>query len=63
MEGSNLSAHRGLKKMIILILKSGGMGLFNNLFICIIILLLLCYYMLDGALYCIWSKIWRVCIC
>ena len=33
MEGSSLSAHRGLKKMIILRLKSGGMGLFNDLFI------------------------------
>ena len=30
MEGSNLSAHRGLK--------NGGMGLFNNLFICVVIL-------------------------
>ena len=38
MEGSNLSAHCGLKKMIILILKSGGMRLFDNLFICIIVL-------------------------
>ena len=38
MEGSNLSAHRGLNKMIILRLKSGGMRLFNNFFICIIIL-------------------------
>ena len=38
MEGSNLLAHRGLKKMIILRLKSGGMRLFDNLFICIIIL-------------------------
>ena len=42
MEGSNLSAHHGLKKMIMLRLKSGGMGLINNLFICIIILLVLC---------------------
>ena len=38
MEGSNLSAHRGLKKMIMLRLKTDGMGLFNNLFVCIIIL-------------------------
>ena len=43
MEGSNLSAHRGPKKMSILRLKSGGMRFFNNLFICIIILLVLCY--------------------
>ena len=61
MEGSNLSAHRGLKKMIILRLKSGGgVGFFNNLFICIIILVVLCYYMPDGTLYCIWSKIWGI---
>ena len=33
-----MSAHRGLKKMIILRLKSGGVRLFDNLFICIIIL-------------------------
>ena len=39
MEGFNLSAHRGLKKTIILRLKSGGMRLFNNLYIYIIILL------------------------
>ena len=38
MEGSNLSDYRGLKKMIILRLKSGVMRLFDNLFICIIIL-------------------------
>ena len=38
MEGSKLSAHRGLKKMIILRLKSGGVRLFDSLFICIIIL-------------------------
>ena len=38
MEGSNLSAHRGLKKMIMLRLKSGSVGLFYNLFVCIIIL-------------------------
>ena len=36
MEGSILSAHRGLKKIIVLRLKSGGMGLFDSLFICII---------------------------
>ena len=39
------------KKMIVLRLKTGGMGLFNNLFICIIILLVLCYYRLDGAFF------------
>ena len=38
MEGSKLSAHRGLKKMMFLRLKSGGVRLFYNLFICIIIL-------------------------
>ena len=39
------------KKMIILILKSGGVGLFYNLFVCIIILRMMCHYMLDGALW------------
>ena len=38
MEASKLSAHRGLKKMTMLRLKSGGVGLFYNLFVCIIIL-------------------------
>ena len=38
------------EKMIILRLKSGGMGLFNNLFISIIILWLVCHYMLNGTL-------------
>ena len=39
------------KKFFILRLKSGGMGFFETLFMCIIILLVLCYNMLDGALY------------
>ena len=43
------------EKMIILRLKSGGMGLFNNLFICIVILGVFCLYMLNGALYVAWS--------
>ena len=38
MEGVKLSAHPGLKKMIILRLKTVGVRLFDNLFICIIIL-------------------------
>ena len=49
------------KKMIILRLKSGGMGLFNNLFICVVILGVLCYYMLNGALHVAWSYVWRLC--
>ena len=40
------------KKMIILRLKSGGMGLFNDLFVCIVNWRVLCPYMLDGA--CMW---------
>ena len=44
--------------MIILRLKSSGMGLVNNLFICIGILGVLCDYMLNGALYVTWSYIW-----
>ena len=39
------------KKMIILRLKSGGMGLFNDLFVCVVNWRVLCHYMLDGALY------------
>ena len=43
------------EKMIILTLKSGGVGLFNYLFLCIVSLGMLCYYMLNGALYVILS--------
>ena len=50
MEGSNLSAHRGLRKIIISRLKSGGMGLFDYLFVCIVILGVLCYYVVKEAL-------------
>ena len=39
------------KKMIILRLKSGGMGLFKDLFVCVVKWRVLCHYMLDGALY------------
>ena len=35
------------KKMIVLRLKSSGMGLFDYLFICIVSLGLLCYYMVN----------------
>ena len=38
------------KKMIILRLKSSGMGLFIDLFVCIVNCGVLCHYMLDGAL-------------
>ena len=38
-------------KKMILRLKSGGMGLFNDLFVCIVNWRVLCHYMLDGALY------------
>ena len=34
VKGSNLSTHRGLKKMIVLRLKICGMWLFEYLFIC-----------------------------
>ena len=37
--------------MIILRLKSGSMGLFNDLFVCVVNWRGLCHYMLDGALY------------
>ena len=43
------------EKMILLRLKSGGIGLFNDLFICIVILGVLSYYILNGALYVTWS--------
>ena len=43
------------EKKYILRLKGSCMGLFNDLFICIVILGVLCYYMLNGALYVIWS--------
>ena len=39
------------KTMIILRLKSGVMGLFNDLFVCVVSWRVLCHYMLDGALY------------
>ena len=39
------------KKMIILRLKSGGMGLFNDLFVSVVNWLVLCHYILDGALH------------
>ena len=51
------------KIMIILRLKSGGMGLFYNLFVCIIILWMMCHYMLFGTLWYIWSRIWVICYC
>ena len=38
------------KKMTILRLKSGGMGLFYNLFVCVIILYVICCYMLNRAM-------------
>ena len=47
VKGSNLSAHRGLEKMIVLRLKTFGMWLFGYLFICIVILRLLCYNVLS----------------
>ena len=37
--------------MIILRLKSGDMGLFNDLFKCIVNWRVLCHYTLDGALH------------
>ena len=36
--------------MIISRRKIGGLGLFNNLFVCIVNWRVLCHYMLDGAL-------------
>ena len=41
MKESNLAAHRGLKKMIVLRLKICGMGLLDYLIICIVNLELL----------------------
>ena len=43
------------EKMINLRLKSGSMGLFNDLFLSGVILGVLCYYMLNGALHVAWS--------
>ena len=39
------------EKMIILRLKSGGVGLFKYLLISNVILMMLCYYMVSRALY------------
>ena len=51
------------KNYYFLRLKSGSMRLFYNLFICIIILRMICHYVLDGTLCCIWSRIWIICDC
>ena len=51
MKGSKLAAHRGLKKMVVLRTKTCGIGLFDYLFIFVVILGLLCYYMLNWALW------------
>ena len=48
------------KKMIILRLKSDGMGLFNDLLVRVVNWWVLCLYMLDGALYVAGSKVWGV---
>ena len=42
------------KKMITLRLKSGGMGLFDNLFVSVVNLGVLCYYVVNGALHINW---------
>ena len=49
--------------MIILRLKSGGMRLFSYLFICIVNFGMLCFYMLNGALYITGSEVCMVCDC
>ena len=51
------------KKMNILRLKSGGVGFFYNLFVCIIILWVMCHYILYGTLLYIWSRVWIIYDC
>ena len=40
-----------LKKLIVLRLKKSGMGLFNDLFVCVVNCGVLRHYLLDGDLY------------
>ena len=54
-EGIQLVGSSWAKKMIFLRLKIVGMLLFDYLFICIVILRLLCYNVLNWTLYMIWS--------
>ena len=50
VQGSNLAAHHGLKKMVLLRLEISGIWLFDDLFLCVIYVWLMCYYMRKGAL-------------
>ena len=54
-EGINFGGSSWVKKMIALRLKISGMGLFDYLFKCIVILRFLCYYTVNGTLYIIRS--------
>ena len=51
VEASNLAAHCGLKKMVGLRTKTGGVWLFYNLFVCIFYIRLMSYYMSNWALW------------
>ena len=53
--GVQFSGSSWAKKMVVLRTKFSGMWLFYNLFVCVIFVWLLCYHMLDWALWIIWS--------
>ena len=61
MEGSNLAAPCGLKKMVVLRTKISGMWLFYNLFLFVFYVGLLGSYVLNWALWIIRSQSYEVC--